>query len=55
MDLIGLPYQIVIGPRGLENNEVEIKRRADGERETMPVDNVVNYIASSVQAALRYS
>ena len=55
MDLIGLPYQVVIGPRGLENNEVEIKRRADGERETMPVDNVVDHIAISVQAALRYS
>jgi prolyl-tRNA synthetase len=32
MDLIGLPWQIVVGPRGLANGVVELKRRASGER-----------------------
>ena len=55
MDLIGLPYQIVVGPRGLENDEVETKRRADGLRETMPPEKVVEIIASAVKAELCYS
>ena len=39
MDLIGLPWQIVIGPKGLEKGVVELKRRATGEREELaPAD-----------------
>jgi prolyl-tRNA synthetase len=30
MDLIGIPWQIVVGPRGLERNSVEIKHRKSG-------------------------
>jgi prolyl-tRNA synthetase len=33
MDLIGLPYQLVIGPRGLEKGVVELKTRKTGARE----------------------
>jgi len=32
MDLIGLPWQLVAGPRGLANGTVELKHRASGER-----------------------
>ena len=32
MDLIGLPWQLVVGPRGLKGGLVELKRRRDGER-----------------------
>ncbi|HWI84902.1 MAG TPA: proline--tRNA ligase [Sphingomonas sp.] len=40
-DLIGLPWQIVIGPKGLANGIVELKRRATGERaELSPADAV---------------
>lgn len=40
-DLIGIPWQIMIGPKGLADGKVEIKRRADGSRETMsPADAV---------------
>lgn len=38
MDLIGLPWQLVVGPRGLKNGVVEIKNRASGEREEMSLD-----------------
>jgi prolyl-tRNA synthetase len=31
MDLIGIPWQIVVGPRGMENGVVEVKRRKSGE------------------------
>jgi prolyl-tRNA synthetase len=36
-DLIGLPWQLVIGPKGLADGVVELKRRATGERQTLPL------------------
>jgi prolyl-tRNA synthetase len=38
MDLIGLPYQIVVGPRGAKSGEVEIKIRKGGAKESLPTD-----------------
>ena len=29
-DLIGIPYQVLVGPRGLAEGKVEVKKRADG-------------------------
>ena len=40
-DLIGIPYQIVVGPRGLEKGLVEVKARATGAKEEMSADAVV--------------
>lgn len=38
-DLIGLPWQVIVGPKGLADGRIELKRRATGERETLdPVD-----------------
>ncbi len=34
-DLIGIPWQILVGPRGLAEGKVEVKRRSDGSREMM--------------------
>ena len=34
-DLIGVPYQVVIGPKGLAAGTYEIKRRSDGSRENL--------------------
>jgi prolyl-tRNA synthetase len=34
-DLIGVPWQVMIGPRGLAEGKVEVKHRADGSRELM--------------------
>ncbi|MEM8917190.1 MAG: His/Gly/Thr/Pro-type tRNA ligase C-terminal domain-containing protein, partial [Pseudomonadota bacterium] len=44
MDLIGLPWQIVVGPRGLANGSVELKRRATGDKIDIPLDQVVSHI-----------
>ncbi len=41
MDLVGLPWQLIIGPRGLKNNLVELKRRATGIAEEMPLDAAI--------------
>ncbi len=35
MDLIGLPYQLVVGPKGLKDGLIEVKSRASGERESL--------------------
>ena len=42
MDLIGLPWQIVVGPRGLKNGVIEIKRRASGERQELSIDSALS-------------
>jgi prolyl-tRNA synthetase len=38
MDLIGLPWQLIVGPRGVADGTVEIKHRADGVRETLSAE-----------------
>ncbi len=40
-DLIGIPYQVMIGPRGLAEGKVELKLRATGEREMLTAADVV--------------
>jgi prolyl-tRNA synthetase len=51
MDLIGLPFQLIVGPRGLSEGKVEMKRRADGFREDLPLDAAIARLAAAVQAA----
>ena len=34
-DLIGVPWQVVVGPKGLASGTLEVKRRADGSRENL--------------------
>lgn len=45
MDLIGLPYQLVIGPRGLKEGKAEVKIRATGERHELSVDDAIARLA----------
>jgi prolyl-tRNA synthetase len=42
MDLIGLPFQVIAGPRGVAEGTVEIKQRSDGAREVLSVEAAVN-------------
>ena len=44
MDLIGLPWRITVGPRGLKNGVVELTSRRTGESEEMPVENVLERV-----------
>jgi prolyl-tRNA synthetase len=46
MDLIGLPWQVIVGPKGIASGEVEVKRRATGERETLSIDGAVNRLVA---------
>ncbi len=44
MDLIGLPWQVVVGPRGIKAGMAEVKNRATGERQEVPLDRVVSFM-----------
>ncbi|WP_305971471.1 MULTISPECIES: proline--tRNA ligase [unclassified Mameliella] len=46
MDLIGLPWRITVGPRGLKNGVVELTSRRTGESEEMPPEEAVARIAA---------
>jgi prolyl-tRNA synthetase len=52
-DLIGIPYQIILGPRGLKDGQAEIKHRKTGERETLPLANAVERVRSLVEPQRR--
>jgi prolyl-tRNA synthetase len=45
LDLIGLPYQIIIGPKGLAEGQVEVKTRSTGARENLSLEAVVSRFA----------
>jgi len=45
-DLIGVPWQVVVGPKGLADGKVELKRRKTGERELLPIGDVAARLAS---------
>jgi prolyl-tRNA synthetase len=45
MDVIGLPWQLIVGPKGLEKEVVELKRRATGEREELSVESALARLA----------
>jgi prolyl-tRNA synthetase len=46
MDLIGLPWQLIIGPKGLAEGTVELKRRATGERESLPLEEALRRLGA---------
>src|SRR5258705_356500 len=45
-DLIGIPWQILVGPKGLAEGKLEIKRRSDGTRENLSPAEVVARLTS---------
>jgi prolyl-tRNA synthetase len=44
-DLMGHPWQIIVGPRGAAAGKVELKRRATGVRSEMTVEEALSHIA----------
>ena len=45
MDLIGLPWQLIVGPRGLAAGTVELKNRATGERQELSSESALARLA----------
>jgi len=47
MDLIGIPYQVIIGPRRLKEGKVEVKIRATGERHELSLEDAVDRLVDN--------
>ncbi|VAW17521.1 Prolyl-tRNA synthetase, bacterial type [hydrothermal vent metagenome] len=52
-DLIGIPFQLIIGPRGAKSGEAEIKNRKTGERQTVPIERAVELLKSFIEPERR--
>ncbi len=50
MDMVGLPFQLIAGPKGLKAGEVEIKERKTGERVTLPIEAAIRRLVELVSA-----
>ena len=46
IDLIGIPWQIVVGPRGMANGVVEVKNRATGESVEVSPESALTMVTS---------
>jgi len=47
-DLVGFPYRVTIGPKGLANGTFELVRRADGEKRDLPIEHAAETIVEAV-------
>ncbi|MDB2373986.1 proline--tRNA ligase [Psychrosphaera haliotis] len=50
MELMGIPHQIVIGERNLDNNQIEYKNRHTGDKELLMVDEAVDFVLKQINA-----
>ena len=50
MDLIGVPLQILVGPKGLERGVVEIRQRGVEDRAELPPDDAVKFAVEWVRS-----
>ena len=51
-DMMGTPYHIIVGDKGLTNNTLEIKDRKTGEKFLLPPKQVANWISDAVTKTL---
>ncbi len=49
-DLMGFPYQIVVGKRGVLEGNVEVKDRASGQKTTLKIEQVASEVVDTVKA-----
>ena len=45
MDLIGLPWQLIVGPRNLKDGNVELKNRKTGNLKKVTIENALNLLS----------
>ena len=48
MELIGVPHQIVIGERNLDNNQIEYKNRHTGEKQLLDIEEAVDFMIKTI-------
>ncbi|HEU4957729.1 MAG TPA: proline--tRNA ligase [Sphingomicrobium sp.] len=46
MDLIGLPWQLIVGPRGLASGVIELKNRRTGEKEELSIESAIKRLTA---------
>jgi prolyl-tRNA synthetase len=51
-ELIGVPYRVVIGERGLKDGQLEFQARTDAEASVIPVGDVAKQVTDLVKAQL---
>ena len=52
-ELVGIPYRVTVGPRGLADEVVEINQRATGNTLTVPLQDAVADLVGRIEAARR--
>ena len=48
MDLIGIPYQIILGPRDLENNKCELKNTLSDQKVSIDLDDIIKELSKLI-------
>ena len=49
MELIGVPHQIVIGERNLDEEMVEYQSRSDRDKQKMPINSVLEFLNQTLR------
>ena len=52
-DLIGIPYKIIIGPRDISNNQVEIENRSTMNKLRLSPEEAINYVFNEADKVLK--
>lgn len=52
IDLIGLPWQVAVGPRGIETGTIELKNRKTGEKQELPVEKALEKLQLNIRKNL---
>lgn len=52
MDLIGLPWQVVVGPKGIEKGVVEVKCRATDEKQEIALESIGSFLKEQLAQVL---
>ena len=51
-ELIGAPIRLVVSPRSLETNEVEVAFRNGAEKEMVAIENILSYVQEKIATAM---
>ncbi|MCR4404618.1 MAG: proline--tRNA ligase [Candidatus Acetothermia bacterium] len=51
-DLIGIPLQVIVGPRGMQEGSIEVRRRADGQAKRVALDTELENLGAIIRQEL---
>ncbi|MDB5037024.1 MAG: prolyl-tRNA synthetase, partial [Bacteriovoracaceae bacterium] len=52
-DLVGIPFQLIVGDRGLKNNQVDWKIRSGMKKDVIALPDAVNFVLNFVREEKR--